>query len=120
PFGNIGGVDEKEQTLNQLLAALDGFDPRVGIVHLAATNRSEVLDPALMRSCRFDRQVALDRPDRKGRAAILAVHIKKIRLASGVDIDQIATITPGFTGADLANICNEAAIFATRRGGDEV
>jgi cell division protease FtsH len=120
PFGNMGGVDEKEQTLNQLLAELDGFDPRVGIVLLAATNRPEVLDPALLRSGRFDRQVALDRPDRKGRAAILAVHVKKIRLAHGVDIDQVAAITPGFTGADLANLCNEAAIFATRRGGEAV
>ena len=120
PFANMGGLDEKEQTLNQLLAELDGFDPRVGIVLLAATNRPEILDPALLRSGRFDRQVALDRPDRKGRAAILAVHAKKIRLAPGTDIDQIAAITPGFTGADLANLCNEAAIFATRRGADAV
>jgi cell division protease FtsH len=115
PFGNFGGGDEKEQTLNQLLAELDGFDPRVGIVLLAATNRPEVLDPALLRSGRFDRQIALDRPDRKGRAAILSVHIKKVSLAPGVDVDAIAAITPGFTGADLANLVNEAAIFATRR-----
>ncbi len=120
PFSNLGGGDEKEQTLNQLLAELDGFDPRVGIVLLAATNRPEILDPALLRAGRFDRQVTLDRPDRKGRAEILSVHLKKIRLASGVDIDQIAAITPGFTGADLANLCNEAAIVATRRGGTDV
>ncbi|MBN9311244.1 ATP-dependent zinc metalloprotease FtsH, partial [Devosia sp.] len=120
PMGSMGGADEKEQTLNQLLAELDGFDPRVGIVLLAATNRPEILDPALLRSGRFDRQVTVDRPDRKGRAAILAVHLKKIRLAAGVDVDQIAAITPGFTGADLANLCNEAAITATRRGGTDV
>jgi len=120
PFGNFGGGDEKEQTLNQLLAELDGFDPRVGIVLLAATNRPEVLDPALLRSGRFDRQIALDRPDRKGRAAILEVHLKSVRLAPGVDAGQIAAITPGFTGADLANLVNEAAIFATRRSGDAV
>ena len=120
PFGNLGGNDEKEQTLNQLLAELDGFDPRVGIVLLGATNRPEVLDPALLRSGRFDRQIALDRPDRKGRAAILAVHMKKIRPAPGVEIEQIAAITPGFTGADLANLVNEAAIFATRRNADSV
>ena len=120
PFGNLGGGDEKEQTLNQLLSELDGFDPRVGIVLLAATNRPEILDPALLRSGRFDRQIALDRPDRKGRAAILAVHLKKVALAPGVDIDQIAAITPGFTGADLANLVNEAAIFATRRDAQSV
>jgi cell division protease FtsH len=118
--GTFGGHDEKEQTLNQLLTELDGFDPREGIVVLAATNRPEVLDPALLRAGRFDRQVVLDRPDRKGRRAILAVHIKKIKLAPGVDLDEIAGITPGFTGADLANLVNEAAIVATRRGGNEV
>ncbi len=114
------GHDEKEQTLNQLLAELDGFDPREGIVILAATNRPEILDPALLRAGRFDRQVVLDRPDRKGRADILKVHIKKIRLASDVDVDQIAGITPGFSGADLANLVNEAAILATRRNADAV
>ena len=120
PFGGYGGGEEKEQTLNQLLSELDGFDPRVGIVLLAATNRPEILDPALTRSGRFDRQVVLDRPDRKGRESILAVHAKKIRIAAGVKLADIAGITPGFTGADLATLVNEAAIFATRRNADEV
>jgi cell division protease FtsH len=118
PFG--GGHDEKEQTLNQLLVELDGFDPREGIVLLAATNRPEILDPALLRAGRFDRQVLVDRPDRNGRAAILRVHAKKVRLADGVDLDAVAALTPGFTGADLANLVNEAALRATRRGADAV
>ncbi|UYN96830.1 MAG: ATP-dependent zinc metalloprotease FtsH [Enhydrobacter sp.] len=116
----LGGHDEKEQTLNQLLAELDGFDPKAGIVLLAATNRPEILDPALLRAGRFDRQVLVDRPDRKGRADVLTVHVRKIRLASNVDIGQIAALTPGFTGADLANLVNEAALLATRRGADAV
>lgn len=116
----FGGSDEKEQTLNQLLSELDGFDPRVGIVLLAATNRPEVLDAALLRAGRFDRQIVVDRPERKGRAAILKVHIKDIALAPDVDLDQVAAITPGFTGADLANLVNEAAILATRRDGNKV
>jgi cell division protease FtsH len=120
PFGNAGGMDEKEQTLNQLLAELDGFDPRVGIVLLAATNRPEVLDPALLRAGRFDRQIALDRPDKTGREAILRVHLKVVKLAAGVDVAAIAAITPGFTGADLANLVNEAAIHATRTGAEAV
>ncbi len=115
-----GGHDEKEQTLNQLLVELDGFDPSSGIVLLGATNRPEVLDPALLRAGRFDRQVLVDRPDRGGRVAILAVHARKIRLAAGVAIEQVAALTPGFTGADLANLVNEAALVATRRGGEEV
>ena len=115
-----GGHDEKEQTLNQLLAELDGFDPRVGIVLLAATNRPEILDPALLRAGRFDRQVIVDRPDRIGRAAILVVHMRKIKAGPDADPDKIAALTPGFTGADLANLVNEAAIFATRRGGKKV
>ena len=119
-MGGFGGHDEKEQTLNQLLSELDGFDPREGIVLLAATNRPEILDPALLRAGRFDRQVVLDRPDRKGREAILAVHAKRVKLAAGVSLEQIAGITPGFSGADLANLVNEAAIVATRRGGDQV
>ena len=118
PFG--GGHDEKEQTLNQLLVELDGFDPREGIVLLAATNRPEVLDPALLRAGRFDRQVLVDRPDRTGRAAILRVHAKEVKLAEGVDLDVIAALTPGFTGADLANLVNEAALRATRRDADAV
>ena len=118
--GMMGGNDEKEQTLNQLLAELDGFDPREGIVLLAATNRPEILDPALTRAGRFDRQVALDRPDRPARVAILKVHIKRIKAAPGIDLDRIASITPGFSGADLANLVNEAALAATRRNGDTV
>ncbi|RCW27756.1 membrane protease FtsH catalytic subunit [Ciceribacter lividus] len=119
-FGGFGGNDEKEQTLNQLLAELDGFDPRVGIVLLAATNRPEILDPALMRAGRFDRQVVIDRPDRKGREAILKVHMKGVLIDQNVDVDDIAGLTPGFTGADLANLINEAAIVATRRGAAKV
>jgi cell division protease FtsH len=115
-----GGGDEKEQTLNQLLSELDGFDPRVGIVLLAATNRPEVLDAALMRAGRFDRQIVVDRPERKGRAAILKVHTKGVTLSEDVDLDEIAAITTGFTGADLANLVNEAAIVATRRDGNKV
>jgi cell division protease FtsH len=115
-----GGYDEKEQTLNQLLTEMDGFDPTVGIVLLGATNRPEILDPALLRAGRFDRQVLVDRPDKIGRAAILAVHLKKIKLAAGVPLDDIAALTPGFTGADLANLANEAALLATRRGADSV
>jgi cell division protease FtsH len=115
-----GGHDEREQTLNQLLVELDGFDPSVGVILLAATNRPEVLDPALLRAGRFDRQVLVDRPDRVGRAAILRVHAAKIRLAAGVDLDQVAAITIGFAGADLANVVNEAALVATRRRGDDV
>ena len=118
--GSFGGYDEKEQTLNQLLAELDGFDPSSGVILLAATNRPEILDPALLRAGRFDRQVLVDRPDRKGRLAILKVHIGKIKLASGVDLDTIASLTTGFTGADLANLINEAALLATRRRGEEV
>jgi cell division protease FtsH len=118
--GGFGGHDEKEQTLNQLLTELDGFDPREGIVLLAATNRPEVLDPALLRAGRFDRQVVVDRPDKSGRAAILKVHMKKVQIAREVDIEQVAAITPGMTGADLANLVNEAAIVATRRGASKV
>jgi cell division protease FtsH len=118
--GAFGGVDEKEQTLNQLLAELDGFDPSGGIVLLAATNRPEILDPALLRAGRFDRQVLVDRPDRKGRLEILAVHVCKITLAPDIDLDMVAGLTTGFTGADIANLVNEAAIIATRRDGTAV
>jgi cell division protease FtsH len=116
----LGGLDEKEQTLNQLLAELDGFDPKVGLVLIAATNRPEILDPALLRAGRFDRQVLVDRPDRSGRVEILRVHVKKIALAPNVDLDKIAALTPGFSGADLANLVNEAALQATRSNRDEV
>ena len=112
----MGGHDEKEQTLNQLLVELDGFDPSAGIVLLASTNRPEILDPALLRAGRFDRHVLVDRPDRVGRIAILQVHLKGKTLAPDVDPEQIASLTPGFTGADLANLVNEAALIATRRG----
>jgi cell division protease FtsH len=118
-FG-LGGHDEKEQTLNQLLAELDGFDPSTGVVLLAATNRPEILDPALLRAGRFDRQVLVDRPDKKGRIQILQVHITKIRLAADISLEQIAALTPGFSGADLANLVNEAALLATRRSADAV
>ncbi|HEY4040509.1 MAG TPA: ATP-dependent zinc metalloprotease FtsH [Rhodopila sp.] len=115
-----GGHDEKEQTLNQLLSELDGFDPTSGVVLLAATNRPEVLDPALLRAGRFDRQVLVDRPDKMGRAEILQVHLKRIRLAPAVSVESIAALTPGFSGADLANLVNEAALLATRRSGESV
>jgi len=118
--GGFGGYDEKEQTLNQLLAELDGFDPSAGVILLAATNRPEILDPALLRAGRFDRQVLVDRPDRKGRLEILKVHVRKVQLAPDVDLDAVASLTTGFTGADLANLVNEAAIVATRRKGEVV
>ncbi len=117
---SLGGQDEKEQTLNQLLSELDGFDPTSGLVLLAATNRPEILDPALLRAGRFDRQILVDRPDKKGREAILLVHLKKATLAGDVSPEQIAALTPGFTGADLANLVNEAALLATRRGAEAV
>lgn len=119
-IGAWGGNDEKEQTLNQLLTELDGFDPREGVVLLAATNRPEVLDPALLRAGRIDRQIRIERPDRKGRQAILKVHLQKIVVSQDLDSERIADITTGFTGADLANLVNEAAIVATRRGAETV
>ena len=118
--GGYGGHDEKEQTLNQLLVELDGFDPSTGLVLLAATNRPEILDPALLRAGRFDRQVLVDRPDKAGRIQILTVHAKKITLDKDVTLEQVAALTPGFTGADLANLINEAALLATRRGAEAV
>ncbi|MFL6819621.1 MAG: ATP-dependent zinc metalloprotease FtsH [Bradyrhizobium sp.] len=118
PFA--GGHDEKEQTLNQLLVELDGFDSRSGLVILAATNRPEILDPALLRAGRFDRQVLVDRPDKKGRIDILNVHLKKVKIAPDVDPEKVAALTPGFTGADLANLVNEAALLATRRRAEAV
>ena len=116
----LGGNDEREQTLNQLLVELDGFDPSTGLVLLAATNRPEVLDPALLRAGRFDRQVLVDRPDKKGRIEILNVHMKKVQVGEDVDASQVADFTTGFSGADLANLVNEAALLATRRQAEKV
>ena len=113
--GGIGGHDEREQTLNQLLTELDGFDASAGVVLLAATNRPEILDPALLRAGRFDRQILIDRPDKAGRAAILKVHLRRIGVSPKVDPAEVAALTTGFTGADLANLVNEAALVATRR-----
>jgi cell division protease FtsH len=115
-IGGMGGHDEREQTLNQLLVEMDGFDPQVGVILIAATNRPEILDPALLRPGRFDRQVLVDRPDRLGREAILRVHLKKIKYDETLDIEKLANMTPGMVGADLANIVNEAALLAVRRG----
>jgi cell division protease FtsH len=111
----LGGSDEREQTLNQLLSEMDGFDPNAGVILLAATNRPEILDPALLRPGRFDRQVVVDRPDKIGREAILRVHVRNVKLAQDVDLGKIAARTPGFAGADLANLVNEAALLAARR-----
>src|SRR5262249_60143724 len=111
----IGGHDEKEQTLNQLLAELDGFDASTGLVLLAATNRPEILDPALLRAGRFDRQVLVDRPDKKGRIAVLNIHLRKGKLADDVNPEKIAALTPGFSGAALAHLVNEAALLAPHR-----
>ena len=118
PFS--GGNDEREQTLNQLLAEMDGFDTNTGVIILAATNRPEVLDLALRRPGRFDRQIAVDPPDRLGRKAILQVCVRWVKLSSGVDLDKIAARTPGFVGADLANLVNEAALLAARKNGSDV
>ncbi len=112
----VGGNEEREQTLNQLLVEMDGFDSNKGVIIMAATNRPEILDPALLRPGRFDRHIALDRPDLKGRAQILKVHVKSVTLAPDVDLDTIAARTPGFAGADLANLVNEAALLAARNG----
>ena len=113
--GISAGHDEREQTLNQLLVEMDGFDPAVGVVLMAATNRPEILDPALLRPGRFDRQILVDRPDKKGREEILKIHIKKIKVSEDVDIEKIASMTPGMVGADLANLVNEAALLAVRK-----
>jgi cell division protease FtsH len=116
----VGSNDEKEQTLNQLLSEVDGFDPTVGLVLLAATNRPEILDPALLRSGRFDRQVLVDRPDKAGRVQILNIYLKNVSVGADVRAEEIAALTPGFTGADLATLVNEAALLATRRGAKNV
>lgn len=119
--GNSVGVhDEREQTLNALLVEMDGFDPNTGIIVIAATNRPETLDPALLRPGRFDRNVLVDRPDKSGRAEILGVHVKNVKLAPDVELDRIASITSGFSGADLANLVNEAALLAARSGKNTV
>lgn len=119
-LGFAGGNDEKEQTLNQLLAEMDGFDSSEGVIMLAATNRPEILDPALLRAGRFDRQIMLNNPDQVGREQILNVHLKKIRLDPNIDPKKLAGLTSGFSGADLANLVNEAALVATRRNGEAV
>src|SRR6201998_3174544 len=115
-----GGHDEREQTLNQLLVEMDGFEAKDNIIMIAATNRPDILDPALLRPGRFDRQIAVDRPDRKGRAKILEVHTRGKPLAKIIDIDALAGQTPGFTGADLSNLINEAALLAARTGKREI
>jgi cell division protease FtsH len=115
-----GGHDEREQTLNQLLVEMDGFESNDGVILLAATNRPDVLDPALLRPGRFDRQVVVDAPDVRGREGILRVHVKKVPLADNVELTKIARGTPGMSGADLANLVNEAALLAARRGRDKV
>ena len=116
----IGGNDEREQTLNQLLVEMDGFDSRSGVILLAATNRAEILDPALLRPGRFDRQVLVDKPDLEGRLAILKIHSAKLKLSPSVDLRKIAQASAGLAGADLANICNEAALMAVRAGRDRI
>jgi len=119
-IGVTGGHDEREQTLNQLLVEMDGFDPTLGVILMAATNRPEILDPALLRPGRFDRHILVDRPDKKGREEILKVHMKGITVAKDVDVGTIAGMTPGFVGADLANLVNEAALLAVRHNKDQV
>ena len=116
----LGGHDEREQTLNQLLVEMDGFDTRTGVIIMAATNRPETLDPALLRAGRFDRQVLVDRPDIKGREAILKIHSKNVKTGPAVDLKVVAARTPGFVGADLANVVNEAALLAVRKGNSTV
>ena len=119
-FGAAGGHDEREQTLNQLLVEMDGFDPQVGVILMAATNRPEILDPALLRPGRFDRQILVDRPDKHGREGILRVHLKNIKHENELDVEKIAAMTPGMVGADLANLVNEAALLAVRRNKEVV
>ncbi len=119
-YGSVGGHDEREQTLNQLLVELDGFDPNMGVILMAATNRPEILDPALLRPGRFDRQILVDRPDKIGRAEILKVHLKKVTSAENLDVDTLAGMTAGMVGADLANLVNEAALLSVRRNKAQV
>ncbi len=115
-----GGYDERENTLNQLLVEMDGFDASIGVIIMGATNRPDVLDPALLRPGRFDRQVLVDKPDMKGREAIFKVHTRNLKLSAKVDLKRLAAQTPGFAGAEIANVCNEAAILAVRNNRDEV
>jgi cell division protease FtsH len=119
-FTGVGGHDEREQTLNQLLVEMDGFDTKAGVILMAATNRPEILDPALLRPGRFDRHVLVDRPDKTGRKEILRVHVKNIKVGPDVDLELLANMTPGMVGADLANLVNEAALLAVRRDKKEV
>jgi cell division protease FtsH len=119
-MGITGGHDEREQTLNQLLVEMDGFDPTIGVILMAATNRPEILDPALLRPGRFDRHILVDRPDRKGRAEILGVHLKGIAVGKDLDVETVAGMTPGFVGAHLANLVNEAALLAVRHNKNKV
>jgi cell division protease FtsH len=119
-YGAVGGHDEREQTLNQLLVELDGFDPNIGVILMAATNRPEILDPALLRPGRFDRQILVDRPDKIGRAEILKVHLKKVTAAKNLDVDTLAGMTSGMVGADLANLVNEAALLSVRRNKTQI
>lgn len=114
-FSNMGGHDEREQTLNQLLVEMDGFDPQIGVILMAATNRPEILDPALLRPGRFDRTILVDRPDKKGREDILKVHLKSVKTVKNLNVERLANMTPGMVGADLANLVNEAALLAVRR-----
>jgi cell division protease FtsH len=116
----MGGNDEREQTLNQLLVEMDGFESNKGVIIMAATNRPEILDPALLRPGRFDRQILVDKPDINGREAILKIHTKKVLLSPEVDLHRIAARTPGFVGADLANLVNEAALLAARKNKETV
>jgi len=115
-MGVMGGHDEREQTLNQLLVEMDGFDAKVGVILMAATNRPEILDPALLRPGRFDRNILVDRPDKTGRVEILKVHLKNVKTEHELDVDKLAAMTPGMVGADLANLVNEAALLAVRGG----
>jgi cell division protease FtsH len=119
-YGSVGGHDEREQTLNQLLVELDGFDPNIGVILMAATNRPEILDPALLRPGRFDRQILVDRPDKIGRAEILKVHLKKVTAVKNLDVDTLAGMTAGMVGADLGNLVNEAALLSVRRNKTQV
>jgi cell division protease FtsH len=110
-----GGHDEREQTLNQLLSEMDGFDTKRGVIIMAATNRPEILDPALLRPGRFDRHILVDRPDLKGREETFRVHTQKVKLSPDVDVKVLASRTPGMVGADIANVINEAALMAARK-----